>query len=147
MAAEDPPPIFDPPSSPGSSPPPPLQPPPPPVGYAPAPQQPPYPAYQPVQPLGPPNGNATASLALGIAGLGLLVTSTGLLAPVTLACSIVAWVQGSRALGRVQRGETNQGEGAARAGRICGIVGVALGVLGLLLWLAVLVAAIAGKGS
>jgi hypothetical protein len=137
---------FDPPSSPGSSPPPPLQPPPPPVGYAPAQHQ-PYPAYHPVQPLGPANGNATASLALGIAGLGLLVTSTGLLAPVTLACSIVAWVQGSRGLGRVQRGETNQGEGAARAGRICGIVGVALGALGLLFWLAVLVAAIAGSKS
>jgi hypothetical protein len=146
MAAEDPPPIFDPPSSPGSSPPPPLQPPPPPVGYSPAPPQ-PYPTYPQVQPLGPPNGNATASLALGIAGLALLVTSTGLLAPVTLVCSIIAWVQGSKGLGRVRRGETNQGEGAARAGRICGIVGVVLGALGLLFWLAVLVAAVAGKGS
>jgi hypothetical protein len=139
---------FDPPSAPGSNPPPPLQPPPPPVGYAPAQAQPqPYPVYPQVQPLGPPNGNATASLALGIAGLALLVTSTGLLAPLTLACSIIAWVQGSRGLARVGRGETNQGEGAARAGRICGIVGVALSALGLLFWLAVLVVAIAGKGS
>jgi hypothetical protein len=115
------------------------------VGYGPPPPaQQPYATYRPhLQ--GPPNGSATASLALGIAGLALLVTSTGLLAPLTLPCSILGWVYGSKALGRVRAGETDQGEGAARAGRICGILGVVLGILALLFWIAVLVAAIAGS--
>jgi hypothetical protein len=98
---------FDPPSAPGSSPPPPLYPPPAP----------------------PSDGRATASLALGITGLALLVTSTGLLAPIALPCSILAWVFGRNR------------EGSGRAGRICGMVGVALGVLAVLLWTAVIVAA------
>jgi hypothetical protein len=115
------------------------------VGYAPPPPgEQPYPYYH-AQPLGPPNGSATASLALGIAGLAILVTSTGLLAPLTIPCSILAWVYGSRALGRVRAGETDQGEGAARAGRICGIVGLVLGILALLFWVALLVITIAGS--
>jgi hypothetical protein len=118
---------FDPPSAPGSNPPPPLNAPPPPPGYhqvAPVPQPYPYPASP------PPDSKATASMVLGIAGLVLLVTSTGLLAPLSIPCSILGWV--------FARGR----EGNAKVGRICGIIGVALGVLAILLWGAVIAVAV-----
>jgi hypothetical protein len=128
---------FDPPSSPGSSPPPPRNPPAPPPGYSPAAHY----AHAPVAPAGPPNGSATAALALGITALALLVTSTGLLVPISLPCAILAWMYGSKGLRRVRSGETDQGEGQAKAGRICGIVGVGLSALALLFWLAIIVVA------
>jgi hypothetical protein len=122
---------WDPPSSPGSTPPPPLNAPPPPPGY----HAPPGYPYQALPPE-PRDGKATASLVLGIAGLALLVTSTGLLAPVTLVLSILAWVFGS---GR---------DGQARAGRICGMVGVGLAILAMLFWAAIIVvAATSGDNS
>ncbi|MFL5847554.1 MAG: DUF4190 domain-containing protein [Solirubrobacteraceae bacterium] len=134
---------FDPPSSPGSNPPPPLHPPAPPPGYSPVAPAPPtaYPYAQP-PPEGPPNGSATAALVLGITSLALLVASTGLLVPISLPCAIVAWVYGSRGLRRVRTGETNQGESQAKAGRICGIVGVGLSALALLFWGAIVVVAV-----
>jgi hypothetical protein len=131
-------PEFDPPVAPGSTPPPPYHSPPPPPGYAPV----AYGYQQPVPAVaGPPNNQAVAALILGIAGLALVVTSTGLLAPVTLPCSILGWVYGSKALNRIRAGETTQGEGIAKAGRICGIIGVPLSVLALLFWVAVIIAA------
>jgi hypothetical protein len=128
---------FDPPSSPGSSPPPPLYPPAPPPGYSPAAHY----AQAPVAPAGPPNASATAALALGITALALLVTSTGLLVPISLPCAILAWMYGSKGLRRVRSGETDQGEGQAKAGRICGIVGIGLSALALLFWLAIIAVA------
>jgi hypothetical protein len=134
---------FDPPSSPGSNPPPPLHPPAPPPGYSPVAPAPPtgYPYAAQPAPAGPPNGSATAALALGITSLALLVTSTGLLVPISLPCAILAWVYGSRGLRRARSGETNQGESQAKAGRICGIVGVGLSALALLFWAAIIVVA------
>jgi hypothetical protein len=134
---------FDPPSSPGSNPPPPLYPPAPPPGYSPVAPAPPtaYPSAGQTAPAGPPNGSATAGLALGITSLALLVTSTGLLVPISLPCAILAWIYGSRGVRRVRSGETNQGESQAKAGRICGIVGVGLSALALLFWLAIIVVA------
>jgi hypothetical protein len=135
---------FDPPSSPGSNPPPPLHPPAPPPGYSPVAPAPPtaYPYAAQPAPAGPPNGSATAALALGITSLALLVASTGLLVPISLPCAILAWVYGSRGLRRVRTGETNQGESQAKAGRICGIVGVGLSALALLFWGAIVVVAV-----
>jgi hypothetical protein len=135
---------FDPPSSPGSNPPPPLHPPAPPPGYSPVAPAPPtaYPYAAQPPPAGPPNGSATAALVLGITSLALLVASTGLLVPISLPCAIVAWVYGSRGLRRVRTGETNQGESQAKAGRICGIVGVGLSALALLFWGAIVVVAV-----
>jgi hypothetical protein len=135
---------FDPPSSPGSNPPPPLHLPAPPPGYSPVAPAPPtaYPDARQPAPAGPPNGSATAALALGITSLALLVTSTGLLVPISLPCAILAWVYGSRGLGRVRTGETNQGESQAKAGRICGMVGVGLSALALLFWGAIIVVAV-----
>ena len=135
---------FDPPSSPGSNPPPPLHPPASPPGYSPVAPAPPtaYPYAAQPAPAGPPNGSATAALVLGITSLALLVASTGLLVPISLPCAIVAWVYGSRGLRRVRTGETNQGESQAKAGRICGIVGVGLSALALLFWGAIVVVAL-----
>jgi hypothetical protein len=135
---------FDPPSSPGSNPPPPLQPPAPPPGYSPVAPAPPtaYPYAARPAPAGPPNGSATAALALGITGLALLVLSTGLLVPISLPCSILAWVYGSGGLRRVRTGETDHGESQAKAGRICGMVGVGLSALALLFWAAIIVVAV-----
>jgi hypothetical protein len=101
-----------------------------------------YPDARQPAPAGPPNGSATAALALGITSLALLVTSTGLLVPISLPCAILAWVYGSRGLGRVRTGETNQGESQAKAGRICGMVGVGLSALALLFWGAIIVVAV-----
>jgi hypothetical protein len=129
---------FDPPSSPGSNPPPPLHPPAPPPGYSPVAHH----AHAAVAPAGPPNGAATAALALGITSLALLVTSTGLLVPISLPCAILAWLYGSRGLRRVRLGETTQGESQAKAGRICGIVGVGLSALALLFWATIIVVAV-----
>jgi hypothetical protein len=135
---------FDPPSSPGSNPPPPLHPPAPPPGYSPVAPAPPtaYPYAAQPAPAGPPNGSATAALALGITSLALLVASTGLLVPISLPCAILAWVYGSRGASRVRTGETDQGESQAKAGRICGIVGVGLSALALLFWGAIVVVAV-----
>ena len=135
---------FDPPSSPGSNPPPPLHPPAPPPGYSPVAPAPPtaYPYAARPAPAGPPNGSATAALVLGITSLALLVASTGLLVPISLPCGILAWVYGSRGLSRVQTGETDQGGSQAKAGRICGIVGVGLSALALLFWGAIVVVAV-----
>jgi hypothetical protein len=138
---------FDPPSSPGSNPPPPLHPlhpPAPPPGYTPVVSAPPtaYPYAAQSAPAGPPNGSATAALALGITSLALLVASTGLLVPISLPCAILAWVYGSKGLRRVRTGETNQGESQAKAGRICGMVGVGLGALALLFWATIVVVAV-----
>jgi hypothetical protein len=135
---------FDPPSSPGSNPPPPLHPPAPPPGYTPAASAPPtaYPYAAQPAPAGPPNGSAIAALVLGITSLALLVASTGLLVPISLPCAILAWVYGSRGLRRVRTGESNQGESQAKAGRICGIVGVGLSALALLFWAAIVVVAV-----
>jgi hypothetical protein len=101
-----------------------------------------YPYAAQPAPAGPPNGSATAALALGITALALLVTSTGLLVPISLPCAILAWVYGSRGLRRVRTGETDQGESQAKAGRICGMVGVGLSSLALLFWAAIVVVAV-----
>jgi hypothetical protein len=104
-------------------------------------------AHAVVAPAGPPNGAATAALALGITSLALLVTSTGLLVPISLPCAILAWVYGSKGLGRVRSGETDQGKSQAKAGRVCGIVGVGLSALALLFWAAIIVVAATSDSS
>ncbi len=116
------------------------QPPPPPVQpQAPQPQQPPqqqtsqyqqpayyqqYPAYAE-----PGNGNAVAALVLGIVGLGILLSSIGLGAPLSLAVGIVAIVIGRRGRNAVDSGQTRKHRGLAQAGFILGIVTVVLSVL------------------
>jgi hypothetical protein len=80
------------------------------------------------------NGLATASLVLGIMGVAVLLITLGLGTLISLPLSIAAWICAHRARGRIKRGETTTGIGAARAGRILAFVGVALGVAALIVW-------------
>jgi Domain of unknown function (DUF1707) len=70
------------------------------------------------------NGNAVAALALGIVALCLLFVSIGLLFPLTLPLSAMAWVLG-RSARRASTGGTGRG-GVAAAGEALGIFGTIL---------------------
>jgi hypothetical protein len=91
-----------------------------PMNVPPPAQQTPMPA--PVKP----QGLAVASLVLGIVGCTLVLN-------LCFVPSILAIVFGSMARRRVREG-TGGGEGLARAGRICGIVSLALSLALTLLW-------------
>lgn len=93
----------------------------PPYGY---PQQ-PY-AYQPPKPNHP---SATTAMVLGIIGLAGIATCGG----ITLVLSPFAWVTGARALREIRANPgTYGGEGSASAGRIMGIIGTVLLILGII---------------
>ncbi|MDQ6749957.1 MAG: DUF4190 domain-containing protein [Actinomycetota bacterium] len=80
------------------------------------------------------NADAIAALTLGVVGVTSLVLSFGLLVPLSLPCSILAWVFGLRGKDRSARGETHEGRSQAQAGLVLGRVGVALGALALIAW-------------
>jgi hypothetical protein len=110
---------------------------------SPEPAPPPPPAAPPtfVRPprAGPTNGLALTSLILGLVGLGLLVLSLGWGFPITLPCSIAAWLCGANARTRINLGEATTGRGQAQAGYLLGIAGVVIGVaaaVGWIIWLA-----------
>jgi hypothetical protein len=105
--------------------------PPPPGGYPPNPYGgTPYGGYAQEHP------QATTVLILGILGLVL--------------CQLIspfAWVMGNRVVGEIDASQGQLGgRGAANAGRICGMVGTILMVVGLVFGLVVVVIAIAGVG-
>jgi hypothetical protein len=62
----------------------------------------------------------------------------GLLFVLNLGCSIAAWALGSRGMARVDRGETSEMRGIARAGRILGIAGTVVGVGAIAVWIVVI---------
>jgi hypothetical protein len=77
---------------------------------------------------------------------GVLILILGILGMV-LCCplGIAAWVMGNSDLKAMQRGEMDRtGEGMTQAGKICGMISVALWVLGLLLWFCIAVLFVAG---
>jgi hypothetical protein len=84
------------------------------------------------------NGLAVTSLVLGIVGVGLLVITFGLFFVVTLPCSIAAWICGAQARTRIDLGEQKTGRAQAQAGYVLGILGVALGVLAAVTWIALI---------
>jgi hypothetical protein len=84
------------------------------------------------------NGLAVTSLVLGIGGLGVLVATAGVFSPVTIPCSIAAWICGAQARRRVDAGEQTTGRAQAQAGYVLGILGVVLGILALIAWVALL---------
>jgi len=57
--------------------------------------------------------------------------SCGFGAIISLPCSILGWVFGRKGERAIANGETTQGEGPAKAGKILGIVGTILAVLGI----------------
>jgi len=103
-------------------------------------------AYAPPIQSGYPGGmmkphRGTLILVLGI--LGLMVC---------LVCGIIAWVMGNADLKEMDAGRMDPlGRGTTQAGKILGIISVALGALGMLLGLVFmiigLVAAAAGAGA
>ena len=106
------------------------------------PSPPPTPTTVPGQPVAPApaqpsNGQAVAALVLGICGLVFLVMAIGLLAPLSLPCSILAWVFGVKGRRLADRGLAGQ-RGLAQAGFVMGVVGTVLGVLALIAWAVVI---------
>src|SRR5438552_1150288 len=70
-----------------------------------------------------------AVLTLGILGLC-----------VCLVCGIIAWVMGNTDLRAMREGRMDRsGEGMTNAGRICGMVSVALHVVGIVIWVVIAV--------
>ena len=82
---------------------------------------------QPVtqQPLAPHRG--TAILVLGILSIVCCFI-----------CGIIAWVMANKDLSEMAAGKMDpSGEGLTKAGKICGIVGVAIQIVGFVIWLIV----------
>lgn len=78
------------------------------------------------QPLRPHRG--TLILVLGILGLVCCFI-----------CGIIAWVMGNNDLRDIDAGRMDpSGRGLTQAGKICGIISVALQIVGLLIWLLVM---------
>jgi len=75
------------------------------------------------------NGRATAALALGAGGLGLLFFSVGMLFFLTIPASIAGWILGAQAKRR------ELGSDQANVAVVIGIVGVALGVIAAVVWI------------
>jgi hypothetical protein len=98
-------------------------------------------ASQPPAPFRAASGNATLALVLGILGLvGGLGSCCCCLFVLLAICAPIAWVLGHRELTAIREGRSPAaGEGAARAGMICGMVGsgiLALYLLGVLIYVA-----------
>lgn len=75
------------------------------------------------------NGSSGSSNATLILVLGIL--SIVICAPL----GIAAWIMGNNALAEIDRGGGDPSQrGIISAGRICGIIGVAIWVVGCLLW-------------
>jgi hypothetical protein len=84
---------------------------------------------------------------------GVLILVFGILSIVVcFIFGIVAWVMGNGDLAQMQAGTMDRsGEGLTKAGKICGMVGVGLAVLGICLWVAIVglgvIGAAAGAGA
>jgi len=89
---------------------------------------------------GPRERNAAAvwALALGIAGLTLLLVSLGSLFIVTLPCSVAAWVLAARARRQLASGTTQAGAGQATAALWLGRIGVIAGVAAMVVLIALI---------
>ncbi|MBA2515064.1 MAG: hypothetical protein H0V26_12185 [Solirubrobacterales bacterium] len=98
------------------------------------------------KPEGPANAFAIASLLSGIVGLLLLVFSLGLGFFFALPCSIAAWLLGGQAKRRIADGRVATGIGQARTGHIIGKVGVGLGVIAMVVWVALIVSGFSIEG-
>jgi hypothetical protein len=137
-----------PPQAPGGAAPPRFEPAPPPgpeAPPAPAPAPAPYtPADRPtfVRGGGQTNTLAVTALVLAIAGLGLLLVTFGLAFIIALPCSIAAWICGAQARNRINLGESDSGRAQAQAAYILGIIGVVLGVIAAIGWIAAVAAGV-----
>lgn len=79
----------------------------------------------------PGNAEATAALVLGIVSVTMVVLGFFLITlPIAVICGVIAIVLGRSGKRKVDRGETRRNRGHAQAGFVMGIVGTALGLLG-----------------
>jgi hypothetical protein len=85
----------------------------------------------------PRNGQAIASLGIGLAGVALLVLSVGISFLVTLPCEIIAVVLGRQGRRRAAA-EGIGGTRAARIGVMVGWVGIALCVVAAIVWIVII---------
>ncbi|MHC4230510.1 MAG: DUF4190 domain-containing protein, partial [Planctomycetota bacterium] len=71
---------------------------------------------------------------------GTLILVLGILGLVCcFICGIVAWVMGNNDLRDIDAGRIDpSGRGLTQAGKICGMVSVALQIVGLLIWLMIM---------
>ncbi|MBA2515711.1 MAG: DUF4190 domain-containing protein [Solirubrobacterales bacterium] len=95
---------------------------------------------------GPANTLAILSLLSGIVGLLLLVFSLGLGFFFALPCSIAAWLLGVHAKRRIADGRVASGAGQAQAGLVIGKVGVGLGVIAMVVWVALILSGFSIEG-
>jgi hypothetical protein len=72
---------------------------------------------------------------------GVLVLVLGILGIVCcFICGIIAWVFGSKDLKEMAAGTMDpSGKGMTQAGRICGIISVALQIIGFIIWLLIMI--------
>jgi len=77
----------------------------------------------------PPKGMATAAMVLGIVGLVLSIIPWCTWV-IGVPCDILAIIFGAVAISKVRSGEAT-GEGMAKAGLVCGIVGI----LAVIMWI------------
>jgi hypothetical protein len=92
-------------------------------------------ALDPPPPAAATNGLALTALILGILGIAICLVTFGLLAPVGIACSIVAWRCGLRARSRIDGGESPGKRGQAHVGYLLGIAGVVIGLAAAIGWI------------
>lgn len=87
---------------------------------------------------GPANGLAIAALVLSISSLALLVLSIGVSFTISLPASAGAWFCAIRAKRALRDGRAHSGEGQAKAGLVLAMVGVALSVAAMIVWIALI---------
>ncbi len=85
------------------------------------------------------NGLAVASIITSSISLGVLMLTVGLASPLTAVASVVGTVLGHKGKLAVDRGEAAQQRELATAGFWVGVAGIALSVLALLAWVALIV--------
>ena len=85
----------------------------------------------------PRNGQAVASISVGLAGVALLVVSLGVSFVVSLPCAVIALALGRQGRRRAET-EGIGGWRAARAGVTLGIIGILLCLLAAVAWILII---------
>lgn len=112
------------------------------------PEPPPYtapPASPPTQPSSfvkpqssPANALAITALVLSISSIALLLLSIGVSFTISLPLSAGAWLCAVRAKRALRDGRAQSGEGQAKAALVLAMVGVALSVVAMIVWIALI---------
>jgi uncharacterized membrane protein len=95
----------------------------------------------------PSNGYAVAGMIVSGLSIALLVFTAGVFAPITLVASIVGTVLGHKGKTDVDQGKSTEQRDLAVAGFWMGISGIILSVLAILVWVAIILIAIAADDS